>query len=99
MKSTQARYVSIALAILGFAMLTGSSTSSNSKARPIVSSPETAPGLAAQTRTNLVITNNTKKVTQVFVVLAALGGACNADNPPITADQLKAAGFCDQVIE
>ena len=53
----------------------------------------------AQTRTSLVITNNTKRAAQVFVVLAAMGGACSADNPPVTADQLKAAGFCGQVIE
>jgi hypothetical protein len=32
-------------------------------------------------------------------VLAALGGACNSSNPPITADQLEAAGFCYHVIE
>jgi hypothetical protein len=30
---------------------------------------------------------------QVFVVLAALGGACNANNPPILPTNWKAAGF------
>lgn len=103
MRPSRAGYALIALTIFGFAIFTGSSTSSNSKSHSIVSSPETKPLVAAleapPTRTSLVITNSTKKLTQVFVVLAALGGACNANNPPITADQLKAAGFCDQVIE
>lgn len=103
MKPSKAGYALIALTIFGFAIFTVSSTSSNSKSHSIVSSPETKPVVAAleaaPTRTSLVITNNTKKNMQVFVVLAALGGACNANNPPITADQLKAAGFCDQVIE
>ena len=103
MKPSKAGYVLVALSIFGFAILTGSSTSSKSRAHSIVSSPQTklvvAPLAASQTRTSLVITNNTKKVMQVFVVLAALGGACDASNPPITVDQLKAAGFCGQVIE
>jgi hypothetical protein len=103
MKPSRAGYVLIALGIFGFAIFTGFGTSSNSKSASIVSLPETKPVVAAfeaaPARTSLVITNNTKSVTQVFVVLAARGGACNADNPPITADQLKAAGFCNQVIE
>lgn len=103
MKPSKTQYALIALAIFGFAIFTGSSTDTNSRVHSIVRSSETnpvAPALEpAQTRTSLVITNNTKKVMQVFVVLAALGGACSANNPPITADQLKAAGFCDQVIE
>lgn len=63
--------------------------------------PPTAARLetTAPTRTELVVENNTSKDAQVFVVLAALGGACDSSNPPITADQLQAAGFCDQVIE
>jgi len=101
MKPSKAGYALIALAVFGFAIFTASSASSDSKDHP--SSPETKHLVAvlasAQKRTSLVITNNTKKGTQVFVVLAALGGACNASNPPITADQLKAAGFCGQVIE
>jgi hypothetical protein len=96
MKPPNAGYALIALAIFGFAILAGSSTSSYSKADSIVSPPETKP---VQARTSLVITNNTNKPTQVFVVLAALGGACNASNPPITADELAKAGFCGQVIE
>lgn len=55
--------------------------------------------LFAQSRTTLVVQNNTTSDTQVFVVLAALGGACNSNNPPITAAQLQAAGFCDQVVD
>lgn len=51
------------------------------------------------TRTSLVITNNTTSDAEVFVVLAALGGACGSSNPPVTVAQLKAAGFCDQVVD
>lgn len=103
MKSSKAVYALIALATFGFAIFTACSTTSDPKSSSTASSPETKPMAVAleavSTRTALVITNNTTKDTQVFVVLAALGGACAANNPPVTADQLKAAGFCDQIIE
>ena len=73
------------------------SESTQSAAPDTAALEATAP--AAATRTGLVVQNNTSQATQVFVVLAALGGACNSSNPPITADQLAAAGFCNQVIE
>ncbi len=50
-------------------------------------------------RTTLVLTNNTNQVTQVGLILAALGGACPSDHPPVTADQLAKLGFCHTVTE
>jgi hypothetical protein len=50
-------------------------------------------------RTTLVIKNATSQPVPVGVILAALGGACPANHPPVTADQLAAKGFCSQVTE
>jgi hypothetical protein len=51
-------------------------------------------------RTQLIIKNETAADAQVFVVLAAAGGACAAnDYPPITAAQLAASNFCENVVE
>lgn len=83
-KSSTVGYLFLVMAICSFALAAG----------PVMAAEEAAPA-----RTQLVIANNTKSDTNVYVVLAALGGACNTNNPPITADQLKAAGFCDQVVE
>lgn len=71
-------------------------TTETAQTAPAPTLEATAP---TPTRTGLVVQNNTSQETKVFVVLAALGGACNSSNPPVTADQLAAAGFCDQVIE
>ncbi len=50
------------------------------------------------TRTTLVIKNNSNEDINTYVILAALGGACDSGCPPITADQLDSLGFCEQVI-
>ncbi len=49
-------------------------------------------------RTALVIENSTSEAIEAAVVLAALGGACGAGNPPVTANQLETLGFCSNVI-
>jgi len=86
--------------VLSVSMLVGCKDRGASETKESAA-PSTAPleATAPATRTGLVIQNNTSQSTDVFVVLAALGGACNTNKPPITADQLKDAGFCDQVVE
>ena len=53
----------------------------------------------ATERTALVLHNATDRPVQVGVILAALGGACPEEHPPVTADQLAEKGFCSQVTE
>lgn len=54
---------------------------------------------AADDRTSLTIKNGTDQSVTVGVILAALGGACPLGHPPVTADQLSGAGFCQDVID
>lgn len=66
----------------------------------LLSAALAAPTVAQTTRTSLVIHNGTDKKQTVGVILAALdapGGTCDATHPPVTADQLKALGFCSNV--
>lgn len=63
---------------------------------------DTTPGpdtLQQEARTRVMIKNATDNDMQVAIVLAAMGGACGADHPPITADTLAALGFCSGVVE
>ena len=53
----------------------------------------------AADRTTLAIANKTGQDVQVGLILAALGGACPADHPPVTADELAKRGFCSDVTE
>jgi hypothetical protein len=93
----------VLVVVIGLALLSGCKDEGTPATEPApAQSSAPAPAtteVAAQTRTGLVVQNNTSQDAQVFVVLAALGGACDSSNPPITADQLQAAGFCDQVVE
>lgn len=58
------------------------------------------PALAAAqgSRTVVELYNATGQAQEVGIVLPALGGACPASNPPITANQLAALGFCSNVV-
>lgn len=58
------------------------------------------PALAAAqgSRTIVELYNATGQAQEVGIVLPALGGACPESNPPITANQLAALGFCSNVV-
>jgi hypothetical protein len=54
---------------------------------------------AAQgSRTLVKLHNATAAAQQVGVVMPALGGGCPESNPPVTANELAAAGFCSNVV-
>lgn len=59
----------------------------------------TNPPAGSTNRTQLWIENPTTQPIEIFIVLAAEGGACGPDHPPVTADELAKLGWCSGVVE